>query len=323
MHPSSAYLNLYPYGEGEYFLGKPLINRICACRIRITYDDVKLHSIIKLIGLPFVTNYELVVWDFEIPTMKKCYVNLDITYIDGYAYKMKPLTWRKYYNDNYQRRLEAKKNGDKFNILYYKLLNNSSYGKLLEKPHNIAFENVIDAEGIITSINHEKAENELKINAKYCYLPVGSSIPARSRVALIELALKLGYENVVYFDTDSIFFIATPEAIKIWENEVDQNDHLGGWALEEVLSQAQFTAPKRYKAITDKGDFYVKAGGINFEQYQNEGGQMTFEEVNIISSNWKVQRAYRVKGGTIIDLQEKSMSVQEKYIDIYNRNKEE
>ena len=45
-----------------------------------------------------------------------------------------------------------------------------------------------------------------------------------------------------------------------------------------------------------------------------------FDEVNIISSEWQVQRAYRVKGGTIIEFQTKCMDVQKKYIDIYNQN---
>ena len=122
MHPSSAFYNLFPYGEGLYYKGKPLAGRICACRIKISYDDVILHSIIKLIGLPFIEDKEIVVWDFEIPTMKKCYVNLKIEYIDGYAYKMRPLPWRRYYSDNYYRRLEAKRNGDSFNVLYYKFI---------------------------------------------------------------------------------------------------------------------------------------------------------------------------------------------------------
>ena len=45
-----------------------------------------------------------------------------------------------------------------------------------------------------------------------------------------------------------------------------------------------------------------------------------FDEVNIISSEWQVQRAYRVKGGTIIEFQTKKMDVQDKYIEIYNKN---
>ena len=39
-----------------------------------------------MIGLDAIEDFELVVWDFEIPTMKKCYVNLKIEYIDDNVY---------------------------------------------------------------------------------------------------------------------------------------------------------------------------------------------------------------------------------------------
>ena len=330
MHPSSAYLNLFPYGEGEYFRGKPPLGRICACRIRISYDDVKLHSIIKLIGLDAIEDFELVVWDFEIPTMKKCYVNLKIEYIEGYAYKMRRLPFRRYYAENYNKRLEAKRNKDDFNILYYKLLNNSSYGKLLENPHNVTLINYINDFGIIDSMQEPK--EEIEINARFTYIPVGSCIPAYSRVALIELALKIGWKKILYFDTDSIFFLWDKKTEAVW-NETNQEDFLGGWGLEEFIDKAQFTAPKRYKTLTN-GKLSVKAGGINFKEWLIKNGYMTeeegqerpdisivpFEEINIISSKWNVQRAYRVKGGTLIEFQEKEIQVPKKYTEIYERN---
>ena len=328
MHPSSAYFNSFPYGKGEYFKGRAKLGRICACRIRISYSAVKLHSIIKLIGLEAIEDYELVVWDFEIPTMKKCYVDLKIEYIDGYAYKMRRLPWRQYYADNYRLRLEAKARKDAFYILYYKLLNNASYGKHLEKPHNIILANYINELGIIDSMQIPK--QEIEINAKYTYLGVGSCIPAYSRVNLIELALKIGWEKVVYFDTDSIFFIWDKESEAVW-NKTNQQDFLGGWAMEEFIDKAQFTAPKRYKTETD-GVLTVKAGGINFDKwllendYTDEEGkplmdEVPFEEINIVSSKWQVQRAFRCKGGTLIEFQEKEMQVPKKYENIYERNK--
>lgn len=330
MHPSSGYFNLFPYGEGEYFKGRPPMGRISACRIRISYDDVKLHSIIKLIGLDAIEDFELVVWSFEIPTMKKCYVNLEIEYLDGYAYKMRYLPWRKYYAYNYRERLKAKKRHDDFYILYYKLLNNASYGKHLEKPHNIDLENYINEFGIIDSLQHPK--DKIEVSAKYTYLPVGSCIPAYSRVDLIETALLFGWEKIVYFDTDSIFCLYDEETKKVWDS-LNQEDFLGGWGLEEIIDKAQFTAPKRYK-LEVEGELTVKAGGINFGNWLSENGyvddegkplmnDVPFDEINIISSSWKVQRAFRVKGGTLIEFQEKEVRVPDKYKEIYFKNTKE
>lgn len=318
MHPTSAFKNLFPYGEGEYFKGFPPMAKICCCRIRISYDDVKLHSIIKLIGLPFVTDKEIVVWDFEIPTMMKCYVNLKIEYIEGYAYNFKPLPWRRFYALNYSKRLIAKKNKDQFGIAYYKLLNNSSYGKLLEKPHNEIYENYIRDDGIIDSLITERPNSQ--INARFTYLPVGSCIPAYSRVNLIETALLFGYENVLYFDTDSIFFLWNDKTKKVRESDlINKDDFLGGRGREELIDKAQFTAPKRYK-LKVGDETIVKSAGINFKDYLKTHNEIEFEEINIVSSVWKVQRAYRVKGGTLIEFQDKEMKVQKKYESIYNKN---
>jgi len=340
-HPSSAFKNLFPYGEGEYFTGEPPLGRICACRILISYDDVILHSIIKLIGIPFIEDKEIVVWDFEIPTMKKCYVNLRIEYLDGYAYKMKPLPWRRYYQDNYRLRLEAKARHDSFFTLLYKLWNNSSYGKHLEKPHNEIIENIIREDGVIDSLIIPKEAKDIKVQAKYTYIPVGSCIPAYTRVYLIESAFTISPkgDKIVYFDTDSIFFIWDEET-QANMNKLNLKDELGGWALEEVLDRAQFTAPKRYKTEVN-GIATIKAGGVNFDDFKKthyrelydeyiEQGMtnkealdsiiIPFDEINITNEKFKVQRAYRVKGGTIIEFQEKEISVPKKYVDIYERN---
>ena len=270
-HPSSAYYNRFPYGKGIKFEGKPPFGLICACHIRISYDAVRLHSIIELIGLPFITNYELVVWDFEIPVMMKCYINLKIEFIDGYAYKARKLPWKQYYADNYYKRLKAKESCDTFNILYYKLLNNSSYGKFLEKPHNKVYENIVRDDGVIDSVVSDKPEEERKVNAKYTYLPVGSAIPAYTRRTLILGALALGWEKVVYFDTDSIFFIWDEETAEAWSH-FDQRDFLGGWSLEEIADRGVFACPKRYKTETN-GKTTIKAGGINFAKYKADTGR--------------------------------------------------
>lgn len=348
MHPSSAYFNKFAYGKGEYKLGKPIdyANYSNCCHVKVSFAGVKLHSVIKLIGFLYVEDFELTLWDFEIETMKKCYENLEIEYIDYYRYKKKPLPWRKYYAKCYYARLKAKEIKDDFNVLYYKLLMNSSYGKSLENAHTETFENIIDSEGIITSTTHEKVKpsymteeewTQKMINAKYTYLPYGSQIPAYSRCDLIELALKIGYEKVVYFDTDSIFFLEDEETKENMNKYMPTQNFLGGWKVEEIIDKAQFTAPKRYKAEVG-GKTYIKAGGINFTQYiqekaKSEGLQeleeikdyvskynFSFDEVNIVSSTWKVQRAFRVKGGTIIEFQDKEISVPKKYQEVFTNN---
>ena len=349
MHPSQIYLKPHPYGFGEYFIGSPtkFFKHINVCHIKVSYDDVKIHSIIKLIGRDFADSVELYVYDFEIPIMKQCYINLEIEFIDGYCYKSRFLPWREFVHDNYVQRLEAKKNHDAYNTLRFKSLNNAgAYGKLVEKPHTEIFENYINEDGIIDSkvVQKEFKEAIKMYNAKYTYIPL-ASIPAWSRVELIKTALKFGWENILYFDTDSIFCLYNEHTKHVLETEINLKDELGGWAVEEICERAQFTAPKRYKLEVKDGDSVkttIKAGGINFdfykehthaeelEFYMQEYGlsrkealqriDIPFDEVNIISSSWEVQRAYRVKGGTIIEFQTKKMDVQDKYIEVFKKN---
>lgn len=352
MHPSSAYFNKFAYGYGEYRTGEPTdyANYSNCCHVKVSYCGVKLHSVIKLIGLNFIDDFELTLWDFEIDTMYLCYKNLKVEYIDYYRYKKRPLPWRRYYANCRYKLIEAKKNHDDFNTLYNKLLINSSYGKSLERSHLEIFENTIDEEGIITSISHEKMkpsymnddEWSLKeINSKYTYLPYGSQIPAFSRCDLIRTALKINPEGdkILYFDTDSIFFIVDEETMTNLPKAVKFGEFLGEWKIDKEASKFLATAPKRYKYEDKKtGKTKVKAGGINFTAYIREKAkekgitdleelkefeknyQFSFEEVNIVNSKWPVQRAYRVKGGTIIEFQVKEISVPKKYQEIFENN---
>ena len=109
-----------------------------------------------------------------------------------------------------------------------------------------------------------------------------------------------------------------------------------------MIDKAQFTAPKRYK-YESNGLTTIKAGGINFDEYIKrvhkeefeqiyDPSEMTekeaisqinipFDEINIVESSWKVQRAYRCKGGMLIEFQDKEMKIQLKYATIYEKNK--
>ena len=350
MHPSSAYANRFPYGVGEHMTGKPdnYADYANLCHVKVSYYGVKLHSVIKLIGLYYVDDFELTLWDFEIRTMFKCYNDLEVEYIDYYRYKKKPLPWVRYYANRRYKLIAAKQKGDDFNTLYNKLLLNSSYGKLLENSHLSVFENTIGQDGIITSITHNKERPSYltdeewamkEINSKYTYIPVGGAIPAYSRCDLIETALKISPtgEDIVYFDTDSIFFIKTKETMANFHKHVKLGDFLGEWKIDKQIHRMQATAPKRYKYEDDKGT-HIKAGGINFTQYIEEKAKdkglesipeikdfvdkyaFSFDEINIVSSVWKVQRAFRVKGGTIIEFQDKEMKVPDKYKEIFDKN---
>lgn len=322
MHPTQIYLKKFPCGKGTYLnlekyninkatmeRGYLFKNKISCIRIQITYSSVKLHSVISLIGIESaLIPITITVWDFELPIMYKCYRNLKIKVLDCYVYSSRYLPFQPLVAENYKKRLEAKAQEDGFGIIYYKLLNNSFYGKLLEKPHNSIFINTI-IDGLVGSF--EELKDEIKINAKYTYIPVGSCIPAYSRCQLLSLALEFGYENVIYFDTDSIFAIATDNVMKVW-SKTNQEDFLGGWGLEEISERGQFTSPKRYKLEGAKT--IIHAAGLNTSLFDDK----KFDDVDIINADYVIKRGYKINGGMLVARQSKTIKVPDKYKYIYD-----
>lgn len=321
-HPSSAYYNFMPYGKGRYFKGEGICggykSRCYHCKI--SYSGVKLHCKIQLIGFDIISDYDIWVWDFELRLMKKCYYDFEYEIIEGYEYATKRLTWRDFYLDVYNKKQQAKKGGRLFESMYYKLLINSSYGKLLEKGHEYYFENIETPNGI-DSIPHEK--EDAKNYSTFTYLPVGSSIPARTREKLLTTALTISPDGkkIVYFDTDSIFFILDEETERNLK-KVDLSDKLGAWSRENDLIFGEFDAAKRYKyrEITGEGDGFVminddaRAGGITLSK------DINYDKLNLIDGQLTTKMSKRVKGGRIIIDKLKDLDIQPKYEAIYTRN---
>ena len=204
------------------------------------------------------------------------------------------------------------KRGNAFLKAYYKLLNNSFYGKIAERAHETYFENVIREDGTIDS---EVRACE-KRPGKYSYIPVASCITAYRRCALIEDALRLSPsgDSVLYMDTDSLFFLdneETREGIK----SLTIGEALGDFAFEADIERGQFTAAKRYKIVEKDVGTTVKAGGITMKD------GLDFDDVDLVEGTFTAKTAVRAKGGALIIDKVKELGVQAKYRDTFDRNK--
>lgn len=305
---------LFPYGTGKYGTGVPPLwrmRRFCI-HCKISFDRAKLHSVIKLIGLDFIDDYEIWVWDFELETMRKAYEGLKIEYIDYYEYQCGFLPFREYFKKNYQERLKAKKDGDDFKVFWMKMLNNSVYGKFEENPHSFVFENVIDEDGMIDSIKHEKSE---ATPGKFTYYPVGACISAYARSRLIEDALRISPDGskILYMDTDSLFFLDDEETRKNLK-KVRVGDKLGDFGFEEPIEEARFTAAKRYKLKLKNGKSEIKAGGFTID----EGTE--YDDLNLVDDRLSARTKMRAEGGTLIVKKDKTMKIEDKYKENFLKN---
>ena len=318
MHPFQMVSRLFPYGEPSFFTGEPPWGKISLCRVLISYSGVKLHEIISMIGVDFCKDAEVYLWDFEIEVCRKCYIDFEVKYLDGYAFMAKRFRGWRYIKENYRKRLEAKASGDAFGVSYYKLLNNSAYGKFLEKPHPFTFENIINGEGIIDSVKIEK--EGVRPNAKYTYIGVGACIPAYSRCYLIETALEISPDGseIIYFDTDSIFYLDTERTRKTIK-KVSIGPNIGQWDYEPTLIKAEFSAPKRYKGIDEDGKLIVHMAGINFDPDH----MPSFDELDIDKGLFDIKGHIRCKGGTLIITKQKQLKIAGKYAKYFEVNAED
>lgn len=323
-HPNSMVNHRFPCGPGTFFTGKPPKYKMALCRCKISYSGVKVHSIINQVLNELATDEEVYLWwPEEIETAQMAYYDFEIKYLDGYYYDDRRLPWYKYLSGNYDKRMEAKKAGDKFNVTYYKLLNNSAYGKLIEWPHNEFTQNVINEDGVIDSIVTPKKPEEMRPTAKYTYIPAGACVPMFTRSYLVRSALTISPDGskIVYVDTDSIFFIEDEETLRNLK-KLSIGDKLGDWGIEETLVRAQFTAPKRYKGLAEgkRGENFVMLdqvvhmAGINFRR------EVSYDELDLNRGTYVIQGSLRCKGGTLIIDKEKVLEVQSKYLDRYVMN---
>ena len=139
-------------------------------------------------------------------------------------------------------------------------------------------------------------DSQDKVMAKNTCLPIGTFCTSYARVILHRIMRHVGYENVVYTDTDCVQFRFVPEnQEKCLRSEVlcktgnilKLNSVLGGLTCEldhsGLIQEMVALAPKTYSqkilSVNDKESFVVKAKGytvdnlvgkiINFDSYKN------------------------------------------------------
>ena len=350
-HPSrmaSMHNERFAYGEGVWGKGKPVKSwwKIACCHVKVSYSAVRLHSVIKLINTEAVQDFELWVWDFELETMKKAYCDLEIEYIDYLEFKAGRLPFADYFKENFRIRLEAKKKGDLFEVAHRKLLNNSAYGKFLEKGHEVFYANCVSVDGRIDSL--EIPVDDAPLDGSFTYIPTGSLTAAYSRCALIEAGLKIGWQYIAYMDTDSLFFVENETTMRNVK-KLEINSKLGSFGWEDVdengettITCAQFACPKRYKYLS-AGVPVVKMAGATrpdldpvdlseiiderdmvIDEDGNEirpARKLSYGEINIIDGTFFSHGRTRVEGGTIITDKAKVLQVQGKYYSTYLANR--
>jgi hypothetical protein len=207
----------------------------------------------------------------------------------------------------YSKKLEAQREGNLIKRTIYKDLLNSLYGKFAERHPLTTFEDV--EEGAITGgqlITYPDGKRKVVepcfcgrvikqgelTNTKHTLTAISSHVTENARWLLWDLIEKIGYENVLYCDTDSV--IVGKEHIKSIEKQLD-NERLGALAIEAETNYVKINAPKDYIFGSE-----VKRKGIPARAVEIRPNEFEYDEFQGIRSRLKDKDLSQAATNTIV-----------------------
>lgn len=188
--------------------------------------------------------------------------------------------FKKYVGKFFEMKAQAKETGDKPRYIFSKILQNALYGKFASNPEKYkeylitdpASRESFEEEGYLWArdigCNH-LMERPIRDEAKRYYnVATAASITGYVRAYLLEAIHSV--ENVLYCDTDSIFFTG--------KHELPVGKELGAWDIEAKCDSVAIAGKKLYSARRIDGTFKTAA----------KGGKISPEEIYKVSKGDKI-----------------------------------
>ncbi|WP_208439497.1 DNA polymerase [Bartonella grahamii] len=175
--------------------------------------------------------FMLTLQEFELFKQSYHYQNLEL--LDGYLFQARDDLFTDYIDEFF----ELKNSSDKTISRIGKMFLNSLCGKMAERPHRI--KRYIEFENDVLRFIWGET-----IFQKCGYLPISLFAGSYARMFLIESIYKIGLENFIYCDTDSIHCFKTENAKKL---DIHPSK-IGAWKLEnkKKIIAAKYLARRRY-----------------------------------------------------------------------------
>lgn len=175
--------------------------------------------------------YELTYADYS----KLAFFNLEAGLFDSYI---------DYWFD---KKSQAKADGNKVMMMISKLMLNNLYGKLAQSPIKPTREIYVE-DGVLMS-------TEVLSDGAGGYIPVGAYITSYARNVLID-GVHANWGNVLYMDTDSLFVIGDIKGVILDKYE------LGAWDLESVDLMGRYVRAKTYIQYASDSLEELKKGNL-------------------------------------------------------------
>ena len=198
--------------------------------------------------------------------------NYDMNYKINYAFIFNSMEklFDEFVNDMVKLKIEYDK--DEFLRNCYKLCMNNLYGKFGEKVEKITLLKNLDENGDWINKNNYDKEDEttntlIKKTSDYFYPAVAVYVTSYARIKMINFVELVGWNNVIYMDTDSLHLIGENNQKKLEENNCIDDTKLGYLKLEDIAYGERVLSPKKYAFYgkilkKNKEMFKVKCAGL-------------------------------------------------------------
>lgn len=249
LYPSVMYYSPMPYGEGIYFDGKYVPDKLynlyiqnITCQFRIKKDMIPTIQIKN--NLSFVpTEYllssngesiNLTLTNVDLKLFLEHYDIYDVSYNWGWKYKSSTKIFKRYIDYWNELKVKATKEGNKPLRTIAKLMLNSLYGKFAASPEGRSKIPYLDNNIVKYKLS------ELEERTAY-YLPISIFITSWARDRTIRSAQAV-YHRFIYADTDSLHL----EGTHIPENLLISDTELGKWKIESTFKRGKYLRQKCY-----------------------------------------------------------------------------
>lgn len=249
LYPSVMYYSPMPYGEGIYFDGKYVPDKLynlyiqnITCQFRIKKDmipTIQIKNNLSFVPTEYLSSsngesINLTLTNVDLKLFLEHYDIYDVSYNWGWKYKSSTKIFKSYIDYWNELKVKATKEGNKPLRTIAKLMLNSLYGKFAASPEGRSKIPYLDNNIVKYKLS------ELEERTAY-YLPISIFITSWARDKTIRSAQAL-YHRFIYADTDSLHL----EGTDIPENLLISDTELGKWKIESTFKRGKYLRQKCY-----------------------------------------------------------------------------
>lgn len=249
LYPSVMYYSPMPYGEGIYFDGKYVPDKLynlyiqnITCQFRIKKDmipTIQIKNNLSFVPTEYLSSsngesINLTLTNVDLKLFLEHYDIYDVSYNWGWKYKSSTKIFKSYINYWNELKVKATKEGNKPLRTIAKLMLNSLYGKFAASPEGRSKIPYLDNNIVKYKLS------ELEERTAY-YLPISIFITSWARDKTIRSAQAV-YHRFIYADTDSLHL----EGTDIPENLLISDTELGKWKIESTFKRGKYLRQKCY-----------------------------------------------------------------------------